>query len=346
MSDPSSRVSYQAYSGSMMQSPYISSAARSSAPVLSSSREGAAQYTAVSTSVYSPQAKAAAAANEQANKRRKAGNAVMTVIACLLLVAMGCILYFSGIFNQQDNGIYIPPSSGSSSQVIITNSDSDIPTASESDTPAVSDSDNADNSEGEDDDSSVNAVPGKLNRSQFADLNAFVSTFTEAGTTNIGGSVSSNELAGFAVASLAMNSSVYDYSSDGFSIGTVTYNYSLSETVVKQRISRYFGESVQIYPSAGDSGDNWMYYGGRYYFIEIPKSQGFAIVTDYSASGELVTVSFNVYESSGNDFDYYSMTAAEAEDAGCSLIGTGSATLGKTIYNGRETYLVSSIQAD
>ncbi len=342
-SHEAARPNYQSYSSPMMQSPYISGGFRAPSPVLSSSREGAAQYTAVSTNVYSPQARAAAVASEHATKKKKAGKIVMTIAAILLLVGMAAILYFSGVFKQSDNGIYVPPSSGESSENTPTAKPTEkpLPTVSESDpsdVPVVSDSD-TENSKNE------NAVPGNLNSNDFAEVNAFLSAFTETGLLNINSSVSSNELADFAVTSLSMNSSVYSYSSSGFSHGSNTYNYSLSESVVKQRISRYFGENVQLYPAVGDSGEGWMYYGGNYYFTEIAKSEGFAIVTEYSKGSDVVDVSFNIYASDGNDSDYYSMTAKEAEDAGCTLIGSGTATLGITSYNGRNTYLMQSVDA-
>lgn len=345
------RPSYPSYGSSMMQSPYITGAARSSAPVLSSSRDGAAQYTAVSTNVYSPQAKAAAMANEQASKRKKTGSIILTIVSVVLLLAMVGFVYFSGIFEQPDNSIYIPESSGTAvTHPTVKEPENDTPavsdgdTVSESDTSiGTSDSDVVvvpDNNTG----SSSGTIPDGLSEAQFTDINAFLSAFTETGTNNIDGSVSSGQLVSFAVAGLSMNSSVY--SAEDFSIGDITYKYSFSETFVNQRISRYFGENVKIYPAIGDSGDGWTYYGSKYYFTDICKSQGFAIVTAYSANGELVTVSFNVYGSVGNDSDYYSMTAAEVENAGCTLIGSGSAVLGKVTYNGRSTYVLQSINTN
>ncbi len=341
VSDAVSKPNYQTYGSSMMQSPYITGGFRSSAPVLSTSREGAAQYTAVSTNVYSPQARAAAMANEKANKKRKVGNVIMTVLAVVLLAGMAGLLYFSGIFEQSDNGIYIPPSSGGSVEApvitpVVSDSDEDSEDTSAGDV-SDSDADSAPAPEG-------SSVPRGMSISEFADINAFISAFTETGLININSSISSEDLAAFAVSSLSMNSSVYSSISDGFSYGDDTYNYSISESLVKQRISHYFGNNAQIYPAAGDSGDGWLYYSGNYYFKEIAQSKGFAIITGCTESGDIVTVTFKLFSSQGNDSEYYYMTAKNAESAGCTVIGSGTAVLGKTSYNGRETYLIQSIE--
>ncbi len=341
------RPYYPSYSAPMMQSPYISGAARAATPVLSSSREGAAQYTAVSTNVYSPDAKAAAVASENATKKRKAGKVIMTIFSVLLLAGMGAAMYFSGIFTQPDNSIYIPDASGDV-QTTVTQPDNSEPDISEPDdiVPGiVSDSDTEETPDDIPQDN-ASAIPGGLSKTNFASANAFVSAFTEVGLTNLGGTVSPDDLVDFAIASLSINSSVYSYDAEGFTSGETKYNYSISENLIKQRIIRYFGENVQIYPAIGDSGYGWMYYGSNYYFTEIAKSKGFAVITDYSESGDIVDVKFNVYSPMENEASYYSMTAKEAEEAGCTLIGTGSATLGKTTYNGRDVYIISSIQAN
>lgn len=346
--DAASKPNYQTYGSSMMQSPYITGAFRTSAPVLSSSREGAAQYTAVSTNVYSPQARAAAIANEKAIKKKKAGSIIMTVFAVLLLAGMAGILYFSGIFEQSDNGIYIPPSSGESitapdNTPIVSGSDEDSDDAEGDAADETSDSDIEDDSTHVPDGS---AVPRGMSISEFADINAFISAFTETGLTDINASLTADDLAAFAISSLSMNSSVYSHISDGFSYGNATYNYSFSESLVKQRICHYFGDGALIYPAAGDSGDGWLYYGGSYYFTEIAQSQGFAILTGYSDAGDVATVSFRLFASQGDDSPYYYMTAKNAEGAGCTAIGDGTAVLGKTSYNGRETYLIQSIETN
>ncbi len=338
-------VARPSYGSPMMQSPYITGASRSSAPVLSSSRDGAAQYTAVSTNVYSPQARAAAVANEQATRKKKTGSVIMTVISVLLIAAMAGIIWFSGIFEPEDNGIVIPENSGTESTTQSTAHEPEIITPPTSDSDAVSGSDISEITSATDtaDNGNVisNSVPAGLTRAQLTEINSFISAFTETGTTNIDGAVSSKELVSFAVSGLAMNSTVY--TSESFANDGNNYNYSVSESFVNQRISRYFGENVKIYPAIGDSGDGWLYYGSKYYFAEIPKSAGFAVVTNYSASGELAAVSFNVYASAGNDSDYYSMTAGEVENAGGMLVGNGTAVVGKTSYNGRDTYILQSI---
>ncbi len=352
--EPVARPIYPSYSASMMQSPYISGASRASVPVLSSSREGAAQYTAVSTNVYSPQAKAAVVASEQATKKKKAGKVIMTIFAILLLAAMGGLLYYSGIFKQADNSIYVPDDSGDT-QTSVTVPSKPAPAVSGSDSdnepvvsPGITSDTDAETAPSKPSEPVVSApsVPGGLNANRFAELNAFVSAFTETGTTNISGSVSPETLVQFAVSGLSINSSVFEYDSEGFSSGDVIYNYSISEKLVNQRIGRYFGESVQIYPAIGDSGDGWMYYGSSYYFTEVAQSKGFAIVTDYSENGDMINVKFNIYAPMDNEAQYYSMIAKDAESAGCKLAGTGSATLGKTTYNGRDTYIISSITAN
>lgn len=342
------RPIYPSYSAPMMQSPYISGAARAAAPVLSSSREGAAQYTAVSTNVYSPQARAAAVASENATKKKKAGKVIMTILSVVLLVGMGAVMYFSGIFTQPDNSIYIPEASGDV-QTDVTKPDKPVPDTSkpgnENTAPGiVSDTD----SEKEPDEpaNDASAVPGGLNKTDLASANAFISAFTEVSMTDVSSTVSPDELVEFAIKGLSINSSVFNYDTVGFAIGDITYNYSISEALVNQRISRYFGESVQIYPAIGDSGDGWMYYGSNYYFTKVAESKGFAVITDYSQNGDTIDVKFNVYSPMENEAQYYSMTAKEAEDAGCTLIGTGSATLGKTNYNGRDTYIISSIKTE
>lgn len=329
----------------MMQSPYITGASRSSSPVLSSSREGAAQYTAVSTNVYSPQARAAAVANEQATKKKKTGSIIMTVISVLLLAAMAGVVWFSGLLEPEDNGIVIPENSGTEGTTQSTVHEPEIITPPVSGSDATSGSDVSEIASATDvtDNSTGNSgsVPAGLSRAQLAEINSFISAFTETGTADIDGSVSSKELVSFAVTGLAMNSTVYN--SESFANDGNSYSYSVSESFVNRRISRYFGENVKIYPAIGDSGDGWLYYGSKYYFTEIPKSKGFAVVTDYSVSGELVSVSFNVYNSVGADSDYYSMTVGEVENAGGTLIGNGTAVVGKMDYNGRDTYVLQSI---
>lgn len=334
---------YQSYGSSMMQSPYITGASRSSAPVLSSSRDAAAQYTAVSTNVYSPQARAAAIASDQANKKKKVGGIVMTIIAVVILAATAVLLYMSGIFEQSDNSIYIPESSGSQ-QGSATPDIEEVPVVSGGDTASGSDI----SSDVSDSDVTVTAPDDSanlvgLNKNEIASVNAFISAFTEVGMLTVDGSVSTNALMAFAVSSLSLNSNVYD--TEEFNYGDITYNYTLSEDIVSNHISRYFGENVKIYPAMGESGNGWIYYGNSYHFSELAQSQGFAIVTDYAENGELVDVSFNIYSSLGNDANYYAMTSDEVEADGCTLIGSGTAVLGKTVYNGRDTYLIQSIQA-
>ncbi len=341
--DAPARPVYPSYSAPMMQSPYISGAARASAPVLSSSREGAAQYTAVSTNVYSPQAKAAAVASENATKKKKAGKVILTIFSVLLVLGMGAAMYFSGIFNQPDNSIYIPEASGDVQTETVKpdkpQPDTSTPGTENTSPDAASDTDTEINPETDN-----SAVPGGLGSNDLASANAFISAFTEAGMTNIGSTVSPAELVEFAIAGLSLNSSVFDYSTDGFASGDITYNYSIPESYVNQRIARYFGNGVQIYPAIGDSGNGWMYYGSSYYFTQPTDSKGFALITEYKESGDMVNVSFNVYSPQENEAQYYSMTAKKAENAGCTLIGTGSAVLGKTSYNGRDTYIISSMQ--
>ncbi len=339
------RPFYPSYSAPMMQSPYISGTARASTPVLSTSREGAAQYTAVSTNVYSPQAKAAVVASENANKKKKAGKVFMTITAFLLLAAMTGMLYISGVFKQNDNSIYIPDASGDS-QTSVTQPDKTEPVLSSTDSNnSATDNDSTDTVPDEPQiEEPVDKIPGNLSRTTFADANAFISSFIEVGLSNINGSISSDALVEFAVAGLSLNSSVFSYDSEGFSIGDTTYNYSISEALVGQRIARYFGESIQIFPATGDSGDGWLYYGSSYYFTDIAQPKGFAVITDYSESGDVIDVKFNVYSPTENDAKFYSMTAKETEEDGCTLIATGAATFGKTNYNGRDTYIISSIQ--
>ncbi len=347
---PPVRASYPSHSESMMQSPYISGASRSSAPVLSSSREGAAQYTAVSTNVYSAQARDAALASNKETKKKKVGGIILTVISVLLLGAVAAMIYFSGLFEPSDNSIVIPESSGTSQPVVTDPVEKDDPIISESDTVSSSDSteteSDSDITETPDDNTSDSVspgVPGNLDRNDLSSVNAFVSAFTEIGFNELSSSVSTNQLMEFAVLSLSMNSNVY--SSDSFSYGSTDYGYSIPADVVSAYVSRYFGGSVQIFPATGDSGNGWIYYNNKYYFTEKPESKGFALITDYSSSGDMADVKFNIYSSSGNDSDYYGMAAAEAEAAGCTLIGTGTATLGKTVYNGRNTFVIQSIQS-
>lgn len=185
-------------------------------------------------------------------------------------------------------------------------------------------------------------MPMAFGETDFRELNSFLSSFTEVEFLSFSEDAILDDTVRFAVLGLSINSNVFSPLPQPYTSRGTQYNYSIPAVSVFDRIERYFGTDVSGAVKQFDSGKDWLFYQNEFYFIEPAVSKGFALATSYAENGGAIDVTFNIYAPTENDSLYYGLTAAQAQDAGLTVIGTGDAKIVKKDYNGREVYMISA----
>lgn len=307
---------------------------------------GASQYTAVTSSAYAQEQDFEESLFE--DKEKNGGMIFLTI--CIILLC-GLLLYMTGVLDflkadtSADPSIELDVSSGYQT---ITEKDIE-PVVPVSQTDSVSDADVApaptepvEPTEPVTDTPVSAGFPASFSEADKTELNSFLSGFTEVGFASFSETPTTDELLRFSVTGLGMNSRVYSVLSTPYTYKGTSYKYAVPSNEVNDRILRYFGSDHSPYASQFDSGNGWFFYQDQFYFPKLETSKGFALVTSYTDDG---TVTFNIYESDGNDSEHYSLPAEKAAAEGLTLIGTGTATVRKSDYNGRQVYNLVSYEA-